>query len=158
VAGGGLTPTHLDWHCLADGGREDILDLTVALAGEYGLAVRVWLDPGRRKLRWQGLPVTDHEFLDSFSLGIDGKAARHARLLRDLPPGLSKWPVHPGLGSEESHDRSWRWRVRRTDYEFLTSPEAREILQQEAIMVIDYRTIQQAWCAIPRAGGGARCR
>ena len=37
-----LTPTHLDFHCLADGGREDILDLTVALASEYGLAVGVW--------------------------------------------------------------------------------------------------------------------
>jgi hypothetical protein len=41
-----LTPTHLDFHCLADGGREDILDLTVALASEYGLAVRVWLAAG----------------------------------------------------------------------------------------------------------------
>lgn len=41
VASGGLTPTHLDWHCLADGGRDDILDLTLALAGEHGLAVRI---------------------------------------------------------------------------------------------------------------------
>ena len=28
----GLAPTHLDWHCLADGGRADILDLTMTLA------------------------------------------------------------------------------------------------------------------------------
>jgi len=34
VVNGGLTPTHLDWHCLADGGRADIFDLTVALAQE----------------------------------------------------------------------------------------------------------------------------
>ncbi|GAA2796237.1 hypothetical protein GCM10020219_079310 [Nonomuraea dietziae] len=40
VLDAGLTPTHLDWHCLADGGRDDIFDLTVALADEYGLAVR----------------------------------------------------------------------------------------------------------------------
>ena len=33
VLDAGLAPTHLDWHCLADGGRDDILDLTVALAG-----------------------------------------------------------------------------------------------------------------------------
>ena len=42
VADAGLTPTHLDWHCLADGGRDDIFDLTVALArvrpGGAGLA------------------------------------------------------------------------------------------------------------------------
>ncbi|WP_425472880.1 hypothetical protein [Streptomyces botrytidirepellens] len=25
----GLAPAHLDWHCLADGGREGIRDLTL---------------------------------------------------------------------------------------------------------------------------------
>ena len=29
VVDAGLAPTHLDWHCLADGGRADILDLGV---------------------------------------------------------------------------------------------------------------------------------
>ena len=149
VLDAGLAPTHLDWHCLADGGRDDIFDLTVALAGEYGLAVRAWLEPGRRKLRQRGLPVVDHDFLDSFSLDLDGKAARYAQLLRDLPVGLSEWAVHPGLGNEESQAIDpGGWRVRRTDYEFLTSPQARELLQQEGIAVIDYRAIQQAWSQI----------
>jgi chitin disaccharide deacetylase len=66
VADAGLTPTHLDFHCLADGGRDDILDLTTGLAAEYGLAVRVWLEPARHRLRLRGLPVIDHDFLDSF--------------------------------------------------------------------------------------------
>jgi len=44
------------------------------------------------------LPVTDHRFLDSFSLGIDGKPARYAEQLRNLPVGLTEWAVHPGLG------------------------------------------------------------
>ena len=145
VVDAGLTPTHLDFHCLADGGRDDILDLTVALAGDYGLAVRVWLELGRRKLRRRGLPVTDNDFLDSFSLDLDGKSARYARLLRDLPVGLSEWAVHPSLGNEESQAIDGGWRVRRTDYEFLTSPQARELLRQEGIVVIDYRPLQQVW-------------
>ena len=145
VVDAGLTPTHLDFHCLADGGRDDILDLTVALAGDYGLAVRVWLDPGRRKLRRRGLPVTDNDFLDSFSLDLDGKSARYARLLRDLPVGLSEWALHPSLGNEESQAIDGGWRVRRTDYEFLTSPQARELLRQEGIVVIDYRPLQRVW-------------
>jgi predicted glycoside hydrolase/deacetylase ChbG (UPF0249 family) len=146
VAVAGLTPTHLDWHCLADGGRDDIFDLTLALAHEHGLAMRAWLSPGRRKLRRQSLPVADHEFLDSFRLDTNGKPARYAALLRDLPPGLTEWAVHPGLGDEESQaiDPDG-WHVRRTDHEFLTSPQARELLQQEGIVVIGYRTIQQAW-------------
>lgn len=150
---GGLTPTHLDWHCLADGGREDILDLTLALAGEYGLAVRVWLEPGRQKLRRRGLPVVDHEFLDSFRLDVDGKPARYAELLRDLPAGLSEWAVHPALGNEESQAIDPGWRVRRSDYEFLTSPQAHELLRQEQITVIDYRTIQPVWKSRPFCDG-----
>lgn len=145
VADAGLTPTHLDFHCLADGGRDDILDLTVVLAAEYGLAVRVWLEPGRRAMRERGLPVTDNDFLDSFSLDMEGKAARYAQMLRDLPAGLNEWAVHPGLGDKESQALDDGWPVRRTDYEFLTSPQAREVLQQEDITVIDYRTIQRVW-------------
>ena len=97
----GLAPTHLDWHCLADGGRADILDLTMALAKEYGLAARVWLDDGRRKARQLGKPVVDNAFLDSYSVSLHDKAATYARMLRDLPPGLNEWAVHPAHGTEE---------------------------------------------------------
>jgi chitin disaccharide deacetylase len=144
----GMAPTHLDWHCLADGGRADILDLTVALAQEYGLAARVSLDDGRRKARRQGKPVVDKAVLDSFSVSLDDKAATYARLLRDLPPGLNEWAVHPAHGTAQ-----WRsiepngWEVRQSDYAFLTSRQAREILDREGITVIDYRPLQQAWNA-----------
>ena len=53
--------------------------------------------------------------------------------------------MHPGLGNEESRAIDPGWRVRQTDYEFLTSREARELLDQEGIVVIDYSTIQQVW-------------
>ena len=146
VASASLTPTHLDWHCLADGGRRDIFDLTLALAREHGLAMRAWLSPGRQKLRQHSLPAVDHEFLDSFRLDIDTKPAQYAALLHDLPPGLTEWAVHPGLADEQSQALDPDgWRVRWTDYKFLTSPRARELLQQEGIVVIDYRAIQLAW-------------
>ena len=146
VASAGLTPAHLDWHCLADGGRRDIFDLTLALAHEHGLAMRAWLSPGRQQLRRQGLPAVDHDFLDSFRLDTGTKPARYAALLHDLPPGLTEWAVHPGLGNEQAQaiDPDG-WRVRWTDYQFLTSPQAKQLLQQEGIAVIDYRTIQLAW-------------
>jgi predicted glycoside hydrolase/deacetylase ChbG (UPF0249 family) len=145
VAGAGPIPTHLDWHCLADGGRDDIFDLTMALASECGLAVRAWLEPARHKLRQRNLPVIDHDFLDSFSLDIDGKAGRYAELLRALPAGLSEWAVHPALGDTPSQMIDPGWRVRQTDYEFLTSSPASSLVRDERIVVIDYRTIQQAW-------------
>jgi chitin disaccharide deacetylase len=145
-----LRPTHLDWHCLTGiawpTGHGEIFDLTVALATGYGLAVRAWLDPGRGKLRQRGLPVVDNPFLDSFAVSLDGKAARYATLLRDLPSGLNEWAVHPGLGSQQARMTDpYGWRVRQPDCEFLTWPRAREILRQEGIAVIDYRLIQHAW-------------
>src|SRR5213076_2691645 len=126
VVDAGLAPTHLDWHCLADGGRADILDLGVALAREYGLAARVWLNEGRRKARVHGKPVVDNAFLDSFSVGLHDKAATYERMLHDLPPGLTEWAVHPAHGTEERQviDPPG-WQVRRSDYAFLTSRRAR---------------------------------
>jgi hypothetical protein len=97
--------------------------------------------------------------VDSFSLDIDGKSARYAELLRALPAGLSEWAVHPGLGNEESQaiDPDG-WHVSHTDYEFLTSPAARELVRQEGIVVIDYGPVQRAWSArsqaADNAGGG----
>jgi predicted glycoside hydrolase/deacetylase ChbG (UPF0249 family) len=131
VVDAGLTPTHLDWHCLADGGRDEIFQLTLALADEYGLAIRASRDPARHLLRAQGLPVVDHDFLDSFRLDTDGKADRYVELLRCLPQGLSEWGVHPGLGDKESRSIDPGWRVRRADYEFLVSPKARQTILEE---------------------------
>lgn len=141
----GLTPTHVDWHSLADGGRDDIFDLGMALAGEYRLAARVWLERGRRLAQRQGLPVVDHAFLDSFSLDFETKSNRYLQLLHQLPPGLSEWAVHPGLADRAARKIDDGWKVRSTDLEFLTSREAREAVRREGIMIIDYSTIKDAW-------------
>ncbi|MFE3877279.1 polysaccharide deacetylase family protein [Kitasatospora sp. NPDC059146] len=141
VGASGLSPTHLDFHCLADGGREDVLDLALALGAEYDLAVRVWLPPALDRLRQRGLPVVDHGFLDSFAVPLEDKPAHYARLLAALPPGLTEWAVHPGLATGPDDGRP----VRRSDYEFLVSPEARRLLAEHAITVLGYDALQQAW-------------
>lgn len=46
VLAAGLHPTHLDWHTLRIDGRQDIADLMLRLAQEYGLALRV---PGAQR-------------------------------------------------------------------------------------------------------------
>ncbi|MFF2544968.1 ChbG/HpnK family deacetylase [Kitasatospora sp. NPDC058063] len=157
VAVAGLAPTHLDFHCLADGGREDVLDLTLALGAEYGLAVRVWLPPALARLRAQGLPVVDHDFLDSFTVPLDDKPAHYARLLAALRPGLTEWALHPSTADPRTDPRTDAtedpnrhapddgWRVRHTDHAFLVSPEARRLLTELGITVLGYRTLQEAW-------------
>jgi predicted glycoside hydrolase/deacetylase ChbG (UPF0249 family) len=141
-----LAPTHLDWHCLGDGGRADIFDLTLGLAREYGLALRVGSRPNADRLRRQGLPAADHDILDSFTLSLDDKPARYTRMLRELPAGLTEWAVHPSLGDPESRALNPNgWRVRRTDFDFLVSPQAREVIQEEGIVLLGYAPLQRIW-------------
>ena len=57
--------------------------------------------------------------------------------------------MHPALGDQPSQLIDPGWRVRQTDYEFLTSPQASTVLRDERIAVIGYRDIQQAWSCDP---------
>ncbi len=140
-----LRPTHLDWHCLADGGRPDIFDLTLRLAQEHGLALRVHYRSAAAQCHRVGLPTADHDVLDSYSLPTADKPARYAQLLRALPAGLSEWAVHPSLGDAEARAMEPdSWQVRKADFEFLTSPEARELLKEEGIILVDFRALQRA--------------
>jgi len=146
VLAAGLLPTHLDWHCLRIGVRVDISDLMFRLAREYGLALRVagrsWIE----KLQGRGFPTNDYDFLDSYSLDPVNKAARYAQLLRELPVGLSEWAVHPGLDSPEllaiEPDGN---HIRQTDFDFLTSQQAKELVREEGINLLDYRALQAVW-------------
>lgn len=144
----GLSPTHLDWHCLGDGGRADIFDLGLALADEYGLAARVWLDDGCQKARSLGKPVVDGTWLDSFTVDVEDKPQTYERMLRALPPGLSEWAVHPALATEDWQSiEQGGWRMRQSDHAFLTSDRARQVLAEEGIEVIDYTSLQNVWRA-----------
>lgn len=142
----GLLPTHLDWHCLYNGGRADIFELTIKLAKEYGLAVRVFARSAGEALQHQSLPTNDHDVLDSYWLAIVEKSARYAQLLQDLPSGLSEWAVHPALGTLEMQAiEPESWQVRQTDFDFLISQQARSIIEQEGIVLLSYKPLQKVW-------------
>ncbi len=149
VLAAGLQPTHLDWHCLRLGGREDIPDLMTALAKEYGLALRVMGRVWREKVQNRGLPAIDYDFLDSYSIDPATKATRYAQLLRELPVGLSEWAVHPGLANAELHaiDPAGKY-IRQTDFDFLISPQAKDTIAEEGIILLNYRALQEVWQAV----------
>jgi len=146
VLAAGLSPTHLDWHCLQNGGRADIFEMTVGLAKEYGLALRVHDRSVIEMVQRQGLPTNDYDLLDSYALSSIEKSAHYAQMLRDLPVGLSEWAVHPGLGNAELQAlEPESWQVRQADFDFLISRQAREIIEQEGIVLLSYKPLQQVW-------------
>ena len=146
VLAAGLSPTHLDWHCLFNGGRADIFEMTVKLAKAYGLAMRVFDRSTGEALRHQGLPTDEHTVVDTFKLDIAGKSAWFAKALRELPSGLSEWAAHPALDTPEIHAyEPESWQAHSTDLDFLISQEARSIIEQEGIVLLDYKPLQQVW-------------
>jgi predicted glycoside hydrolase/deacetylase ChbG (UPF0249 family) len=146
VVAAGLRPTHLDWHCLRSGGRPDVFEMTLGLAREHGLALRVTDRPRIDQLQSLGLPTADHDLLDSYHLDPVGKSARYVQMLCDLPAGLSTWAVHPGLDGPELREiEPDSWQVRHTDYEFLVSAEALETIEREGIVLLSYEPLQKVW-------------
>jgi len=146
VLAAGLEPTHLDWHSLRISGRTNILEVMFRLAREYGLALRVMGQTWIEHLQGLGFPTSDFDFLDSYLLNSVDKPAHYAQLLHDLPVGLSEWAIHPGLDSAEllaiepegNHSRQ-------ADCDFWTSQRAKDIIKEEGIILVDYRTVQAAW-------------
>ncbi len=146
VLAAGLEPAHLDWHSLRIRDRADIFDVLFRLAREYGLALRVASQSSIEKLQSLGLPTHDHDVLDSYLLDPANKAARYAELLRKLPAGLSEWAVHPGLDSAELLAiEPGGTRIRQADFDFLTSQQAKDIVKEEGIILLDYRALQEVW-------------
>jgi predicted glycoside hydrolase/deacetylase ChbG (UPF0249 family) len=147
----GLRPTHLDSHCAIHTRREEIFEMTLGLARQYGVPLRAYYRPFIEKMQRRGCPTNDHDLMDSYDLDTVGKAARYARMLRALPVGLSEWAVHPGVGNAELRAAVPSWRVRQSDFDFVVSQEARAILQEEGIILVDYSALRALWNDKPHA-------
>ena len=143
----GLKPAHLDWHSLRLDRHPAAYDLLLGLAREYGLALRVTGDAMRQQVQRLGLALQLTTTCWTASAWIRSpKPDAYAQLLHALPPGLSEWAVHPGLDTPEllalEPDGN---HIRQTDYDFWTSPQAAALIEQEGILLIDYRALQAAW-------------
>jgi hypothetical protein len=146
VLAAGLAPVHLDWHALRIRDRPHIFEVMLGLAREYGLALRAANRSSIEGLQRQGFVGPDHDVLDSYLLDSVDKAARYAALLRGLPAGLSEWAVHPGLDSPELRAiEPGGAHIRQADFEFLVSRKAKEIIEEEGIILLDKRALQAAW-------------
>ncbi|MCY3960016.1 MAG: ChbG/HpnK family deacetylase [Chloroflexi bacterium] len=156
VLGQGLKPTHLDSHYGPHEQRQDIFDLVVSLAREFGLAVRAGSPDLVRSLLAEGLPAAEHGVLDSGRIPPEAKAKVLATKLRELPAGLSEWALHPGIATDELRAVMADPRVpgvtgtpdgRQSDFDFAVSDEAARIVEDEGIQIIEYRELQEIWKA-----------
>jgi hypothetical protein len=93
-----------------------------------------------------GLPANDRGFLDSYQLDLAGKQAHYLELLRQLPPGLSEWAIHPGFNFPELLAiESEGHHMRESDFDFLVSQQVKGVIEEEGIILLDYRPLQAVW-------------
>lgn len=144
-----LKPTHLDWHSLRINHKPEILDVMFKLAREYGLALRVREQALIDKIQGRGLPTNDYDFLDSYGLDTHTKLDQYFQLLRNLPPGLSEWAVHPGIADDELRAIEPEGaHIRHADFKCMLSPSIKDVIQQEGIILIKYHQVQEKWRAV----------
>jgi predicted glycoside hydrolase/deacetylase ChbG (UPF0249 family) len=141
----GLMPAQLDSHCNTHDARGDIFEMTVGLAREYGLALRVHEGGMIKGLKQKGLPVVDHPDVDSYRIPLQNRKNIYLKMLHELPAGLSEWAIHPARGTHELRVINPDWQVRAADFRFFNSPKCREVIQREGIQLITYALLQPFW-------------
>lgn len=142
----GIAPTHLDSHCHGHERREDIFEMSLKLALDYGLPMRIAYADHRRAARERGLPVADHDTVDSMRIDAADKPKRYLQMLEELPPGISEWAIHPALDSEEIRRIDPDdWEKRTADYRFFGSTEFTEALQAHGIELTRYSAFAHGW-------------
>ena len=141
----GIEVTHLDSHCDIHDARDDILDMSLGLAKEYGLALRVDNPAYFEPLKKERLLVIDNPYLDSFTIPLKDKAKTYLQLLKELPDGLSEWAIHPAYESAELRAITPEWQVRATDDTFFNSAEFLQTVESEGIELVSYKSLQPFW-------------
>src|SRR6266567_1311686 len=148
----GVRPTHLDSHQyrLIMNGKE-MFDVMLRVAHKYKLPIFVTRDwfadyPYLQTSLGPGDIVLDHTVTIDPGVAPEKWADFYRTALKNLPPGVTEFVIHPGFDDEElraaTRERStWGSAWRQRDYDFFTSDQFRDILAQQKIKLITWREL-----------------
>lgn len=148
----GIKPTHLDSHMGSLFGAPALFAVYVKVAHDYGLpflAVRLPNAPPQMLSLLRDQDVV----LDSVVTANEGIKAEdwkeyYARVLSNLKPGLTELIVHLGYDDPELEaitvDHSgWGAAWRQRDFDEVTSPEFKKLLEENQITVIGWKDLEK---------------
>jgi predicted glycoside hydrolase/deacetylase ChbG (UPF0249 family) len=148
----GIHPTHLDSHMGVLFAKPELFAVLIKVAHEYNLPFLAPRFPGDPK---RLIPLLSQKdiILDS---GVMANPAVHAgqwkefygNAIKNLKPGLSEMIVHLGHDDSELQavtidhpDFGSAWRQR--DFEYVTSPEFKKVLEENHIVLVKWRDLQK---------------
>jgi chitin disaccharide deacetylase len=155
----GLDISHLDSHMFVlHGSRADLRQVYLKLAAEYFLPIRA---ARRTLMHWEGFSSLPDEAArlgvlhpDHFAVFSRVRPSNlpvlWTALLRSLPPGLTEVCCHPGYAGGNLAGFANDALQRESDLRFITSPEARQVIEREGIQLVGYRLLRDAMRAARR--------
>jgi len=151
----GVRPTHLDSHQyrLYENGK-DLFEILLRVAHEYKLAVFVARDwfADRPYLESSFTPadiVLDHTVTIAPSVPPEKWAEFYKTALKNLQPGVTEFVIHLAFADDEmraaTRERdTWGAAWRQRDFDFFTSQEFRQVLQEQNIKLVTWRELAHA--------------
>jgi len=151
----GVRPTHLDSHQyrLYENGK-DLFEVMLRLAHEYKLPVFVARDwfrdhPYLESSLTPAEIVLDHTVTISPAVPPETWADFYKTALGNLQPGVTEFVIHVAFADEEmkaaTRERdTWGAAWRQRDFDFFTSQEFRQLLEQQNIKLITWRELSRA--------------
>lgn len=171
-----ITPSHLDNHMGSlygiETGRFELLQLTLSLAGEYGLPFRM---PGNVTDAMMGNSMLDINVDKSLIEMVFGKILEFAKmnkvaipdylipnewggpqdesyenfveyvydLYANLPEGITETYMHPSLETDDLKGTTGCWNRRVWEYQILKDPKTRQHIEAHGIKLINYRDLAE---------------
>ena len=148
----GIHPTHLDSHMGVLFARPDLFAAYVKVAHDYHLpflAVKVTDERAKLlSLLSEKDPIVDSIVMANPTVHADQWKEFYGNAIKNLKPGLSEMIVHLGHDDTElqavtidhpNFGSAWRQR----DYEFVTSPEFKKMLDENHIILVKWRNFQK---------------
>ncbi len=151
----GVRPTHLDSHQyrLIMNGKE-LFDTMLRVAHDYKLPVFVNRDwfadhPYLQASLGPSDVVLDHTVTIEPGIPPEKWAEFYLTALKNLKPGVTEFVIHPGYDDDElraaTRERpTWGSAWRQRDFDFFTSDQFREMLDQQKIKLITWRELARA--------------
>ena len=148
----GVRPTHLDSHQYRlDSTSKELFEVALRLAHQYKLpffVTRDWFKdyPYLEKTLGPGDVVIDHTITIDPSVPSEKWADFYQNAIRNMQPGVTELVIHLAYDDAEmraaTRERAtWGAAWRQRDFDFFTSPDFRQLLQDQHIQLITWRQI-----------------
>src|SRR6266403_219755 len=148
----GIHPTHLDTHMGSALATPEIVAVYVKIAHEFHLPIlapRIPGDPLKLSAQLSEKDVmVDSVTIAGPSVSADKWKDFYLDAIKNMKPGLNEIIVHLGHDDAEMQavmvdhpDYGSAWRQR--DYDFVTSPEFKKVLQENNVILVKWKDLQK---------------